>query len=628
MSPQKTCPQCGSEYELDVMFCPKDGTTLRVPVGGGLVGSVLADRYHILRKLGEGGMGQVYLAEHVKMGRKSAIKVMNPSMSQDPEAIGRFNREASNASRISHNNVCGIYDFGETPDGLIYLAMEYVEGESLTKVMEREGALAPERAADITRQVANALDAAHDIGIVHRDLKPDNIMVAKNRDGSDLVKVVDFGIAKAAHGDGQKVTRTGLVVGTPEYMSPEQLSGDQLDGRSDTYTLGLVTFHMLTGVLPFPSTTIQESMIMRLTDRPRTLAEMRPDVSWPPPVQAVLDRVLQRRAEDRYQRAGEFAAEMERAVHGMPASATRVGTQVVGSTVPPTAAHGAAASATTGSGTTGSAAAPAGAAMPATAASTPVTAPRKRGVLVPVGAAAGLVVIGVTAWMVYGQQRSRGGDLTAAPGAHVVAMADSTTPQAGGSSGATGRETSTTDTSAPRDAEPSRPVEKYAKQERPASGASTDAAKTVAAKSAVPNPERSAPTPASAPPVSNASAMQPAPTSTAPPPASVAPAADEFDGDLTAERARQGVQVAATLLERQETERALRILGRALKRLPTLDDSITALYHVSEGLFQRAERTGSSTPKQRACTILNGLKAARGHKYATSIAYLYDQECK
>ncbi|HEU4642049.1 MAG TPA: protein kinase [Gemmatimonadaceae bacterium] len=628
MSPQKTCPQCGSEYELDVMFCPKDGTTLRVPVGGGLVGSVLADRYHILRKLGEGGMGQVYLAEHVKMGRKSAIKVMNPSMSQDPEAIGRFNREASNASRISHNNVCGIYDFGETPDGLIYLAMEYVEGESLTKVMEREGALAPERAADITRQVANALDAAHDIGIVHRDLKPDNIMVAKNRDGSDLVKVVDFGIAKAAHGDGQKVTRTGLVVGTPEYMSPEQLSGDQLDGRSDTYTLGLVTFHMLTGVLPFPSTTIQESMIMRLTDRPRTLAEMRPDVSWPPPVQAVLDRVLQRRAEDRYQRAGEFAAEMERAVHGMPASATRVGTQVVGSTVPPTAAHGAAASATTGSGTTGSAAAPAGAAMPATAASAPVAVPRKRGVLVPVGAAAGLVVIGVTAWMVYGQQRSRGGDLTAASGAHVVAMADSTTPQAGGSSGATGRETSTTDTSAPRDAEPSRPVEKYAKQERPASGASTDSAKTVAAKRAVPNPERSAPTPASAPPVSNASAMQPAPTSTAPPPASVAPAADEFDGDLTAERARQGVQVAATLLERQETERALRILGRALKRLPTLDDSITALYHVSEGLFQRAERTGSSTPKQRACTILNGLKAARGHKYATSIAYLYDQECK
>ena len=209
MSALKTCPQCGSEYELDIKFCPKDGSTLRVPAGENLVGSVIADRYHVLRKLGEGGMGQVYLAEHVKMGRKSAIKVMNPSMSHDPDAIGRFNREAANASRISHNNVAAIYDFGETPEGLIYLAMEYIEGEPLTKIMERTGALPPARAADIARQVAEALEAAHELGIVHRDLKPDNIMIATAKDGRDVVKVVDFGIAKAQGGRGKRSPRPG-----------------------------------------------------------------------------------------------------------------------------------------------------------------------------------------------------------------------------------------------------------------------------------------------------------------------------------------------------------------------------------------------------------------------------------
>ncbi|MBX6333518.1 MAG: serine/threonine protein kinase, partial [Gemmatimonadaceae bacterium] len=383
MSALKTCPQCGSEYELDIKFCPKDGSTLRVPAGGDLVGSVIADRYHVLRKLGEGGMGQVYLAEHVKMGRKSAIKVMNPSMSHDPDAIGRFNREAANASRISHNNVAAIYDFGETPEGLIYLAMEYIEGEPLTKIMERTGALPPARAADIARQVAEALEAAHELGIVHRDLKPDNIMIATGKDGRDVVKVVDFGIAKAQGGEGQKVTKTGLVVGTPEYMSPEQLSGDQLDGRSDVYTLGLVTFHMLTGTLPFPSSTIQESMIMRLTDRPRTLAEMRPDATWPAPLQHVLDRALARRADERYQRASDFAADIVRAVSGGAAGAAPAGAPTVvnpaasSATVPQTRVSG-------GGG-------------PPTPQPGAAPASRGRRVLVSVGVGAGLLVVAVAA---------------------------------------------------------------------------------------------------------------------------------------------------------------------------------------------------------------------------------------
>ncbi|HTI05053.1 MAG TPA: serine/threonine-protein kinase [Gemmatimonadales bacterium] len=320
----KICPVCSTEYPDDVKFCPNDGQTLRAAApANNLVGQVVADRYHVVKKLGEGGMGQVYLAEHVKMGRRSAIKVMNPSMVHDPDAVARFNREASNASRITHPNVCAIYDFGETPDGLIYLAMEFIEGEPLTDLLERDGALPVARATAIFQQTADALQAAHDLGIVHRDLKPDNIMLTKGRGGTDMVKVVDFGIAKAVGGDeaGQKVTKTGLVVGTPEFMSPEQLSGDKLDGRSDLYSLALVYYRMLTGKLPFEATTVQETMIKRLTDEPTKLADARPDLSFPAGLQAVLDTALTRTPAERYQSVSKFAADVA-TVTGKGGSAT------------------------------------------------------------------------------------------------------------------------------------------------------------------------------------------------------------------------------------------------------------------------------------------------------------------
>ena len=331
VSATRICPQCSTQYEDDQRFCPLDGSTLKSLSGAAdLVGSVIADRYHVIRKLGEGGMGQVYLAEHVRMGRKSAVKVLHPAMVHDTDAISRFNREAANASRISHPNVAAIYDFGETSDGLIYLAMEFVEGEPLTAVIERVGALPAARAASIVRQTGDALAVAHDFGIVHRDLKPDNIMIARNRDGSDCVKVVDFGIAKAANVEAQKVTRTGLIVGTPEYMSPEQLAGDPLDGRSDVYSLALVGFTMLTGQLPFPSETAQEAMIMRLTDRPRSLAEMKPEVKWPAELQAVMDRALSRDVAGRYSSAAEFGRDFAAAVDRMPqAVATEAGTSII-----------------------------------------------------------------------------------------------------------------------------------------------------------------------------------------------------------------------------------------------------------------------------------------------------------
>jgi hypothetical protein len=332
VSDQKVCPTCGTEYPLSERFCPRDGTALRSSsASADLLGSIVAERYHILKKLGEGGMGTVYLAEHVKMGRKAALKVMNPGMNSDPDAIARFNREAANASRLNHPNVCGIYDFGETPDGLIYLAMEFIEGESLTSLIEKNGHLAAPRAASIIHQAADALAVAHDYGIVHRDLKPDNIMIARGRDGSDLVKVVDFGIAKASSSDAQKVTKTGLVVGTPEYMSPEQLAGDKLDGRSDIYSLGLVAFNCLTGLLPFPSNSAQEAMIMRLTDQPKTLAEMKPDIQWPAELQAVMDKVLARDVNARYQKSADFGRDIAKAVENMPAAvAAAAGTLVMG----------------------------------------------------------------------------------------------------------------------------------------------------------------------------------------------------------------------------------------------------------------------------------------------------------
>jgi serine/threonine-protein kinase len=327
----KICPVCSREYPDEIRFCQDDGTTLRgAAPASSLVGQVIADRYHVIKKLGEGGMGQVYLAEHVKMGRRSAIKVMSPSMIHDPDAVARFNREASNASRITHPNVCAVYDFGETSEGLIYLAMEFVEGVPLTDLIEQEGALPLARATAIFKQTADALQAAHDLGIVHRDLKPDNIMVARGRDGTDLVKVVDFGIAKAVGGDetGQKVTKTGLVVGTPEFMSPEQLSGDKVDGRSDLYSLALVYFRMLTGQLPFQADSVQETMIKRLTDEPEKLAAARPDLTFPDGLQAVLDTALARTPATRYQTVAKFAedvlgaAQLRKGTRGM-APATR-----------------------------------------------------------------------------------------------------------------------------------------------------------------------------------------------------------------------------------------------------------------------------------------------------------------
>ncbi|HEX6533854.1 MAG TPA: serine/threonine-protein kinase [Gemmatimonadaceae bacterium] len=298
---RKSCPLCGTLYDADVLFCARDGSTLVVPGATDLVGQVIADRYRILERLGEGAMGRVFLAEHVKMGRRCAIKVMNRALMTDHEAIGRFNREATNASRVLHPNVAAIYDFGETSEGLIYLAMEVVEGEPLSAICDRERVLPIERAVDITRQITDGLTAAHDLGIVHRDLKPANIMVARAKDGRDVVKIVDFGIAKGTEGERQEVTRTGFVVGTPEYMSPEQLAGGPLDGRSDLFAVGCILYKMLTGETSFAGTSIESRIQRRLAGAPPRPRALNPDV--PPWLDEVTAKALARDPDHRFQSA-------------------------------------------------------------------------------------------------------------------------------------------------------------------------------------------------------------------------------------------------------------------------------------------------------------------------------------
>jgi serine/threonine-protein kinase len=308
----KVCPQCGEVFGGGLRFCPKDGSALRASAPAGeLVGQVIAERYHVLDKLGEGGMGRVYLAEHIRMGRRCALKVMNPRLLHDPDSVGRFNREAANASRINHPNVAAIYDFGETTDDIVYLAMELVEGESLAAILGREGIIPENRTIQICLQIADALGAAHDLGIVHRDLKPDNVMISRSRAGGEQVKVVDFGIAKATEGGKQTVTRTGYVLGTPAYMSPEQLLGESLDGRSDLYSLGCIIYEMLAGERAFAGPTGEVSIHQRLTEPPPNPRKANPNLSRR--VGEVVTTAMARSPEQRFRTASALSEALKAA---------------------------------------------------------------------------------------------------------------------------------------------------------------------------------------------------------------------------------------------------------------------------------------------------------------------------
>jgi eukaryotic-like serine/threonine-protein kinase len=300
----KICPRCRVVFGPELRFCPADGSGLVSPSGSrDLVGRVIAERYHILGKLGEGGMGTVYLAEHVRMGRRCAVKVINPTLAHDADSVSRFKREAANASRINHPNVAAIYDFGESRDDIVYLAMELIEGEALSVILHREGALSPSRAIELARQTAEALAAAHELSLVHRDLKPDNIMVTQAR-GSEIVKVVDFGIAKVTQGARQTVTRTGYVVGTPAYMSPEQCLGEVLDGGSDVYSLGCILYEMLTGQRAFAAPSGEVSLARRLSEPPPHPRQVKRHLAKS--LDRLVTKALARAPEERFQSALEM----------------------------------------------------------------------------------------------------------------------------------------------------------------------------------------------------------------------------------------------------------------------------------------------------------------------------------
>ncbi len=299
----KVCPLCGNEYETAARFCPSDGTALRPKGTDSLIDRVLADRYHILKRIGEGGMGRVYLGEHVKMNRQCAIKVMSPALVNDAESASRFAREASNAARIIHPNVAAVFDYGES-EGLVYLVMEYVDGEPLSRLLTREAPLSLERALNLASQIADGLGAAHELGIVHRDLKPDNILVMRTRAGREVAKVVDFGIAKAIQeGAAEGLTRTGQVIGTPEFMSPEQLLGDPVDARSDLYALGCILHLMLTAAPPLQAATREQMIKRRLSEDAAPVRSLDPGI--PETVARIVARLLTRSPKERYGSAAE-----------------------------------------------------------------------------------------------------------------------------------------------------------------------------------------------------------------------------------------------------------------------------------------------------------------------------------
>jgi eukaryotic-like serine/threonine-protein kinase len=266
-------------------------------------GTVVAGRYRVVATVGIGGMGVVYKARDEELDEDVALKVLRPDLGADPDWVARFRRELVLGRQVTHRNVVRIHDIGES-DGLRFLTMRYVEGQSLLEILRAEGSLPVERALPIVRQVAEALQQAHDAGVVHRDLKPGNVLV--EADGTAYV--TDFGIARSLGRDG--LTRTGAVVGTPEYLSPEQVAGDAVDGRSDVYSLGILFYEILTGQLPFHGESKAEILAQRIGGRARDIRET--GVAVPPYVRAAIARCLERSPSRRYQSARALIADLDR----------------------------------------------------------------------------------------------------------------------------------------------------------------------------------------------------------------------------------------------------------------------------------------------------------------------------
>lgn len=313
-----TCEACGHENVEGARFCAKCGALQPTEHKGPdpLVGQLIGGRYRVTGVLGEGGMGKVYVGEQ-QMGstvRKVAIKTLHSHLSKDPSVLARFHRECGTVAQLEHPNTIKFYDFGATPDGTLYIAMEFVDGKPLSEVITREGPLEPERVIKILRQASGALDEAHGQGIIHRDLKPDNIVLTNRAGETDFVKVLDFGIAARSESTDaqreQKLTQQGTVLGTPPYMSPEQFTGKALDARSDIYSLGVMAYEMLSGRLPFEADTPWQWATQHMTAQPTPFEVAAPSRSIPQGMRDAILRALSKDRDKRQATCREFFSEL------------------------------------------------------------------------------------------------------------------------------------------------------------------------------------------------------------------------------------------------------------------------------------------------------------------------------
>ncbi len=310
----KQCLTCNKEFKDEVLYCPFDGTSLvtsREP--DKLLGATLDHKFRLDEKVGEGGMGKVYRATHVYLNQTVAVKVLHHHLSSDEVALERFRREARAAAQIHHPNAIAVTDFGVTQEtGMAYLVMEFLEGVELRQKLYNDKKLTFEEVFYIAQQTCSALEAAHARGIIHRDLKPDNIWLLPSEDGIPRVRVIDFGIAKLrASAEMSQLTKQGMLIGTPFYMSPEQCRGEELDTRSDIYSLGVILYEMLTGNVPFQSSTPIGVLLKHVNELPPPMYQSRPDI--PESVEEVVLRALRKRSEDRQSSATQLAQELERA---------------------------------------------------------------------------------------------------------------------------------------------------------------------------------------------------------------------------------------------------------------------------------------------------------------------------
>lgn len=311
----KECPVCGRVFEPDAVgsTCPDDNSLLLIRADHPLLGKTIADRYRLVELVGEGGWSVVFRAEHVSIRREYAIKVLHPYLANDGDNLRRFQQEAEAASRLNHPNIASVYDYGLLPSGQPYLVMDFLHGQSLAAILENCGKLGWDRASKIFIQACNALESAHEKGLIHRDIKPANIMIVDTADG-DLVKVCDFGLAKLiADSKDASLTATGHTMGTPSYMSPEQCMGQQMDARTDIYSLGCVMYETLSGVNPFKANTYLESMNLHLSKTPQSLTQSVSRGDIPLRAAILIGKALSKQEEHRQQSMAEMRRDIEAA---------------------------------------------------------------------------------------------------------------------------------------------------------------------------------------------------------------------------------------------------------------------------------------------------------------------------